>query len=408
MLVYTTIAARIGVVAQRSTGDLIAAYAGRWLAAILGVSVFFIASAFQFGNNLGVLSALREFEAPMSRLFPFDLDYLVVVLNGLAILFLFVFQHLYRLIERLMMIFVGLMLVCFAVNLVVAAPNPFDLAFGLVPPVWNVPQLSWQHLDLSLLGLVGTTFVVTAAYYQSFLVRQRGWGEEQLADGLLDVRVSVGIMATITIMLISTAAAELQGKQLESLADVANGLRPTFGATGHALFCVGLFCAAYSSFLVNAMIGGFIFADGLGHGSHPQDRVPRILTVVVLLTGMAVAMLISRWGFDPVPAIVAAQAATVVASPLVAGILWWLANDQRVMGNRRIGWALNVGAAFAFLMLLAMAWNTAAYRVAPPIRSWWQGPAAVQAITEGGAAAPAAVRVTSVSLDSTRGLAQGD
>jgi Mn2+/Fe2+ NRAMP family transporter len=337
---------------------------------MLGVSVFFISAAFQFGNNLGVLSAIREFETPIQSVLPIELDYLVVLLNLLAVLFLFLFHNLYRFVERLMMLFVGLMLICFAVNLVVAKPNVPQLVIGLIPPVWAIPRLGWQDLDVSLLGLVGTTFVVTAAYYQSFLVRQRGWTVAELPDGMLDVRVSVAIMATLTLMLISTAAAVLQGMPLESLSDVANGLRPTFGATGHALFCLGLFCAAYSSFLVNSMIGGFILADGLGWGNQPADLVPRIMTVIVLLTGMTVALLVSRAGFDPVPAIVAAQATTVVAAPLVAGVLWWLANRRSVMGERRIGWKLNWGAGFGFLMLLAMAWNTAAYRVIPQVREW--------------------------------------
>ena len=62
MLVYMTLGAKLGVVSDQSIGDLVSERAGRWLAALIGVGVFFISAAFQFGNNLGVLSAFKEYE----------------------------------------------------------------------------------------------------------------------------------------------------------------------------------------------------------------------------------------------------------------------------------------------------------------------------------------------------------
>ena len=56
-------------------------------------------------------------------------------------------------------------------------------------------------LDLSLLGLVGTTFVITASYYQAYLVRQKGWGKAELKDGVMDARVGAIIMAMIRLLI---------------------------------------------------------------------------------------------------------------------------------------------------------------------------------------------------------------
>jgi Mn2+/Fe2+ NRAMP family transporter len=151
---------------------------------------------------------------------------------------------------------------------------------------------------------------------------------------------------------------------------VAAGLKPAFGVMGHSLFCLGLFAAAYSSFLVNSMIGGFILADGLGLGSKLTDLWPRLMTVVVLLTGMIVALLVNRAGLNPVPAIVAAQAVTVVAAPIVAGALWWLTNRRDIMGADRNGMIINVFALIGFLLLLAMAAYTAVYKVWPDVANW--------------------------------------
>ena len=61
MLVYMSLGAKLGVVTRQSIGTLVAARAGRWLAVLIGLSVFFISAAFQFGNNLGVHSAFQVY-----------------------------------------------------------------------------------------------------------------------------------------------------------------------------------------------------------------------------------------------------------------------------------------------------------------------------------------------------------
>ena len=53
MMVYLTLGARIGVATEKSSCQIITDRFGRWLAVLIGISVFFIAASFQFGNRLG-------------------------------------------------------------------------------------------------------------------------------------------------------------------------------------------------------------------------------------------------------------------------------------------------------------------------------------------------------------------
>jgi NRAMP (natural resistance-associated macrophage protein)-like metal ion transporter len=351
MMVYMTMGARLGVVASKAPGDLVRDKAGKGLAAALGICVFFISAAFQSGNNIGVAAA---FEAFIDNKYVIGL--LVVVFNIIAISFLFAFRNLYQVLERVMMCLVAVMLISFSINLVKLRPDLGAAAKGMVIPIGVWP------FDLALLGLVGTTFVITAAYYQAYLVRQKGWQIDDLQNGLIDARVGSIIMAVITIVLMSTAAAGLYtGKEvtLGSPVDVAVALQPTFGQVGKIVFCVGLFSAAYSSFLVNSMIGGFMAADGLGLGSKPSDIGPRILTTVVLLTGMTVGLAAIVLDFDRTPTIIAAQAVTVVGAPLVAGVLLWLTSRRDIMGEHVNGPVTQGMGGIGFILLLAMAGRTA-------------------------------------------------
>lgn len=380
MMIYMTLGARLGVVATKSPATLLTERAGRWLAAMIGIGVFFISAAFQFGNNIGVHSAFKEYEPYINRVPFLQVDHVVVIFNILAITFVFGFRNLYRAIERLMMVFVAVMLLSFAVNLFFAQPSVVKLLAGFVPVLGTIVsgQSVSDLLDINLLALVGTTFVITAAYNQAYLVQQKGWGQAELQDGLVDARIGSVIMGLITIMLMSTAAAALRGDELKDVRDVAEGLRPAFGPRGHALFCVGLFSAAYSSFLVNSMIGGFILADGLGLGSKPTDFGPKLLTSAVLVTGMVVALLVLKAEFNPVPAIVAAQAVTVVAAPLVAGALWWLTNQSDIMGKDKNTTVMNALAGIGFVLLLAMAAYTAGVTIPSKLKGLREAPPQVQ------------------------------
>ena len=62
-----------------------------------------------------------------------------------------------------------------------------------------------------------------------------------------------------------------------------------------------------------------------------------MLTAAVLVVGMIFALYVIRTGVKPVAAIVAAQAVTVIAAPLMAVTLLWLTNLPSVMGEYRNG-----------------------------------------------------------------------
>jgi len=342
MMFYMTMGAKLGVVLNKSVGDTITEHVGRWLAVAIGIGVFLISASYQFGNNLGVQSAFKALGVST-----FASVALVIVLNALSISFLYLFKNMYKALEKIMMCFVGMLLFCFAINLINVKPNVGEMFAGFIPS-------EGAFGDINVLALVGTTFVISAAYFQAYLAQQKGWNEDQLRDGVTDARVGTCIMFLITIMLICTAAAQLRNQELGNVEDVAAGLKATLGNNAKLLFCLGLFSAAYSSFLVNSMIAGFILSDGLGLGSKPTDRGPKHLTTIVLLTGMVVALSVIQFDFKPVHLIVLAQAVTVIFAPLLGVVMLWLTNKREVMGERVNGPVTNLFAGAGCLLLLAI------------------------------------------------------
>jgi Mn2+/Fe2+ NRAMP family transporter len=173
---------------------------------------------------------------------------------------------------------------------------------------------------------------VAGAFYQAYLVREKGWGERHLRQGLLDSTLGIGILGGITLVIMTTSAAVFLGRAatLKDVADVARQLEPLFGSAALVLFSLGLFAAAFSSFMVNAMIGGTLLADGLGLGARIDGLWPKRLTALALVVGMGIAIPVKIAGEAPVAMIILAQSLTVLGMPVLAFSLLYLATTRDV------------------------------------------------------------------------------
>ena len=80
-------------------------------------------------------------------------------------------------------------------------------------------------------------------------------------------------------------------------------------------------------------------------------------------------MYVIKSGQQPVNAIVFAQAATVIASPLMAGALWWLTSRKDLMGDHANGLVTHLLAGSGFLLLLAIAGWVAVNKVLPGLQN---------------------------------------
>jgi Mn2+/Fe2+ NRAMP family transporter len=141
--------------------------------------------------------------------------------------------------------------------------------------------------------------------------------------------------------------------QLNSAADVARQLKPLFGPYAVVLFSLGIFAGSFSSFLVNAMIGGAMLADGLGFGGSMDSAATKLFTTAALLVGMLVAMFVPSE--DRVGLVVFAQAMVVIGFPLLAASMLYLATRPELTGERRIPGYLKVIAAVGLVVVLLSA-----------------------------------------------------
>ncbi|UCD49745.1 MAG: divalent metal cation transporter [Phycisphaerales bacterium] len=369
---YMTTAARIGVVGGATPCTLIAQRLGRPVAAIIGINLCLICSSFQFSNNLAVAAAFdtlgvaRLFGDPAQmteRTRSFIDTGVLLTFNVLVIAGVFALRQVYRGLERIMKIMVAFILISFLINLFVVKPGLGAVFQGLIPSLPEGVSLSLPSRSetgivdpmLLIASLLGTTFSVAGAFFQGNLVREKGWTIGDYKNGIGDSIAGVTVLTGISAIIMITGAAVLKGQPATDIGDLALQLKPLLGPATHILFCVGLVAVAMNPFVINAMIGGSILADGLGKPARLSDRWSRWFTVLVLLIGMGMAMIVLHTRIEKVDAIVFGQALTVTGNPLMAAAILWLANRKDIMGDKRNRLIHNILGGIGFIVVLLMA-----------------------------------------------------
>lgn len=357
MIGMVALAARIGVSNQGSTCDELATRLGRPLAVVVGLILFLVVALFQSSNNLAMVAGFSPLIEMLNGGQPVGTNgqiLLLLIFNGVLIGVLYLMRELYRSVEKLMKFLIGVMVVAFLFNFLVVYLTP--RSFEFVAPT--------DTGDLfALIGLIGTTFSVGGAFYQSYLVKEKGWGISDARRGLTDTVVSISVLGLVTVVILLTSMRVFYGRpdqpELTSVDQVARQLEPLFGSWATVIFSVGIVAAAFSSFLVNAMIGGTVMSDSLGKGSRLGKGWPIHLTSVALLTGMTVAMLSLTQSGSTVTLITFAQALTVVGNPALGATLLYLGTRPELTGARRIPrWILAL-ATVGFLISCVVAVRTA-------------------------------------------------
>lgn len=357
MIGMVALAARIGVSYQGSTCDELASRLGRPLAIVVGLILFLVVALFQSSNNLAMVAGLSPLIEMMNggkAVGPNGQILLLLLFNAVLIGVLYLMRELYRSVEKLMKFLIGVMVVAFLFNFLVVYLTPRSFEF-------TAPA---SQGDLfALIGLIGTTFSVGGAFYQSYLVKEKGWGISDAKRGLVDTVVSISVLGLVTVVILLTSMRVFYGRpdqpELTSVDQVARQLEPLFGSWATVIFSVGIVAAAFSSFLVNAMIGGTVMSDSLGKGSRLGKGWPIHLTSVALLTGMGVAMLSLTQSGSTVTLITFAQALTVVGNPALGATLLYLGTRPELVGARRIPrWILAL-ASVGFLISCVVAVRTA-------------------------------------------------
>lgn len=316
MMVFTSMAARIGIANDKSLLSVIGEKWGKKASIALGFGVFLVTASFQAGNSIGIGISLSELtHTPPVRW--------IVIFNIIGIALLF-FRAFYKVLEKIMILLIGLMLTAFVTTLVLVKPPAAGLASGLIP------ALPPGSLGLGI-AFVASCFSIVGAFYQSYLVQERRRVNPRVRQSGSDSFTGIIVLGIMSAIVLTCAATVLhpKGIRVTSATDMAKALEPLFGKYAAVLFLCGLFGASFSALVGNASVGGTLLGDALGYGGHLNARSVRYLIAVIMIIGAAIAIV---FGKLPLELLIFAQRVTIFIVPFIGIGMYSVANDSRRMG----------------------------------------------------------------------------
>jgi len=283
-------------------------------------------AAYQSGNLVGAALGLMG-ATPITFIY-------AVGVTGLLAAALIVIDR-YRLLERVMLILVGLM-TCVLTGLAVACLP--ELA-----AVHRQVVASGESVDATLaLALIGTTVVPYNLFLHATAVRHR-WSGIALPEALRQARVEsavaivTGGVVTVAIMVVATVviAGDTSQPALEAL---RFGIDERFPGVGRWAIGLGLFAAGLTSAIAAPVAAGWAVCGVMGWNASSGSMAFKAVALIVLAVGMSFAIFTAR----PVSLIVLAQATNALLLPLVALVLLAIVNSPLIPNDYRNGWRQNL------------------------------------------------------------------
>ena len=344
-IILQEMSVRLGLAARLSTGEALrqtfSSQIIKWLMIILVVSAIGIGgAAYAGGDTTGTALALASVTGWSQVLLSVGVAAVVLAL---------LLSGSYAFLEKVMTVLVGILALTFLVTAISVGPDLGAMLRSTFMP--SVPD----GAVLSAVALIGTTVVPYNVFLHSNLVQEK-WGDEPrdpaLKKARIDNVVSISLGGLITLAIVATAAATMfaQGLQAESAADLAEPLRPMLGDAAPWLLAIGLFAAGLTSAVAGPMGAAYAICGVMGWPTDMKSQRFRIIVVVVVLFGAAIAIS----GFNPIQIIILAQAANGILLPVITFFLLLTMNNKRLLGEHANSIVGNILGGLIFLVTLVL------------------------------------------------------
>jgi manganese transport protein len=257
----------------------------------------------------------------------------------------------YRVVEVIIMAFVGIIALAFVIELFVAKPSAQSIAAGLIP---SIPDADALFIGI---GILGATIMPHSVYLHPYIVQdRRALLVEEKGDTDLVHRRHLRFESADTVMALSgamfvnaamliVAAAALAGTGIDTLEQAYVTLSDVFDGYASIIFGIALISAGLSSSLVATLAGQIVMDGFLNWGVNVWIR--RSITVVPSL-----AVVLS--GLEPTKVLVASQVALSFELPFVLVPLLYFTRNEDLMGNFVNRRSVNVVMCFIVTVIIGL------------------------------------------------------
>lgn len=329
--------ARLALVTNEGLGEAIRDIFNHHLLKIITVWFSMVAvsvgcAAYISGDLLGTsLGAAYLLDIP---------EHLIAPVIGIIIL-LIGLKGSYDLIEKVMTVLVLIMGVIFITTVIVIQPD-----FGAVLKGAFVPSIPNGSL-LTVIALIGTTVVPYNFFIHATSIHERFNGIKDLKIVRIDTILAIGLGGLISAAILITAGTLIEGREVKSLVELSEPLKPILGDFAPLFMSIGLFSAGLSSAIASPMGAAATISSCLRWKGGVKSKKYRLVFAIVIFIGIITSSL----GFEPLEVLLIAQALNGIILPLIAVLIFIILNKKNMMGKFANGIVLNIIGIFVVLVV---------------------------------------------------------
>jgi NRAMP (natural resistance-associated macrophage protein)-like metal ion transporter len=348
MITVQEMCARIGLVTRKGLTAVIRLYYPKpvlWLI----VLVSFPAIILNIGANLAGMGAVAHMLVPgipgpvFNILFGISITYLTIALP-------------YRRIANILR-WLCLSLLCYLIV-------PFLTTTDWLQVFWHslIPEIRWdKDFIMIIVALLGTTISPYLFFWQTSMeveevkVRRLVVDKRVLDDMQQDVRGGMFFSNLVAFFIILTTGSVMFPagvRQISTVQDAAQALRPLAGDMSYMLFSVGVIGTGLLSIPVLAGAMSYMVSEAFGwkEGLNKKFHEAKGFYGVMILSILS-ALLINMSGLSPMRALILTAVVYGVMAPVVIAIILHICNNRLIMGDRVNGRWTNI---FGWLALILM------------------------------------------------------
>jgi manganese transport protein len=242
----------------------------------------------------------------------------------------------FRRLEAVIAGMVGVIVVAFAFEVILARPDPGEVAGHLF-----VPRFDGSESVLIAAGILGATVMPHVVYLHSALTQNRIVGRDEAEKRRIqrferiDVIIAMTIAGFVNMSMLAIAAAVFFGLGIESIEDAYSSFETELGTGAAILFGIALLASGFSSSSVGTMSGQVVMQGFI------QRQIPLFLRRAVTL---APALIILAIGVDPSRSLVISQVVLSFGIPFALVPLVIFTSRRDLMGSLVNTRATNVAA----------------------------------------------------------------
>jgi manganese transport protein len=245
--------------------------------------------------------------------------------------------------------FVGIIGLCYLVEVVITPPDWGAFAYHLV-----VPKLQGAESITLAVGIIGATVMPHAIYLHSSLTQNRMPAHTDaerrrvlnFSNG--EVLIALSLAGLVNFAMVGMAAVVFHASGRSDIADIETAyhtLIPLLGTGAAAVFLLSLLASGFSSSVVGTMAGQVIMQDFV------RFRVPLWLRrLITMLPPFVVVAL----GFNATQALILSQVVLSLVLPIPMIALLLITSRREVMGDFVNGRFLNAVAIAAAVVVLTL------------------------------------------------------